>query len=100
VVNSEIINERVSEVIKSPNSFGGFPTSYNVHYTAERVMFVFGLFPGQHREAMKDLIDRQTASKWVEDESLAILAGAEFVIGLPENISALKERLKQSGIEV
>ena len=98
--NSEEISEKVSEIIRSPNNLGGFPTSYNLHYTAERVMFVFGLFPGQHKEAMKELIDRQTGGEWVEDENLAGIAGAEFVIGLPENISRLKKRFKDSGVDI
>lgn len=80
------------------NHLGGSATSYTVHYTAERVMLVFGLFPGQHRDTLTSLISHQTDGAWIEDSELANLVGAKLALGLPQAIKSLKERLTSAGV--
>ncbi|MDT7848120.1 hypothetical protein Q9292_00755 [Methylophilus sp. VKM B-3414] len=91
------IKEKIENVLQAPH-MGGLATTYTVHHTAERVMLVFGLFPGQHREAMKQLIAKQTDGTWVESTELETITGAQFAIGLPECIDELKSRLRDAGV--
>lgn len=95
-MNDEI-EGKIANVLQAPD-MGGYATSYTVHCTSERVILVFGLFPGQHRDAMKQLISRQTNDKWVESVELASITGAKFVIGFPECIERLKVRLREAGV--
>ncbi len=62
-------------------------------------MLVFGVFPRQHRDAMRDLISHQTDGAWQEDAQLAQLTGAKFAVGLPEAIAGLKKRLSDAGVK-
>lgn len=79
---------------------GGSATCYTVHHTAERVMLVFGLLPGQHKDMLLELISRQTGGAWVQDYALANLVGAKMALGPPHGINSLKERLASAGVAI
>lgn len=93
------MDDTIKNVLKC-NHLGGAPSSYEVFFTAERVMLVFGLLPGQHRDALKDLIARQTDEGWEESTELARVTEAKLVLGLPDAIISLKERLVKAGVNI
>ena len=83
-----IINKVLNESVD-----GGTTTSYQVLCTAERVMLFFGALPGSHRDALTDLIGRQTDGLWVSSEEVARIVGARLAIGHPDLLEKLKARL-------
>jgi hypothetical protein len=87
-LNETIINKVLSETVS-----GGTPTSYQVLCTAERVMLFFGVLPGSHRDALTELIGKQTEDRWVSSKEIAGLVGARLAIGHPELLDKLKGRL-------
>lgn len=87
--------EIINNVLSSPFN-GGVPTSYQVHFTAERVMLIFGVVPKTHKDELEALILRETDSSWVNSPELASMVGARLAIGLPELIEQLKARLNEA----
>ena len=91
-MNTEINEDIINKVINEPVG-GGYSTSYCVHWTAERVMLVFGLIPLSHREALESLIEKQTKDEWINDPEIAAMVGAKMAISLPALHKSFKVRL-------
>jgi hypothetical protein len=82
------VNEIVGASLDGTSAY-----EYRVVFTAESVMLVFGLLPGQHRTALESLIQSQ-GDQWRSDENVAALAGAKLALGLPSSLAALGARLE------
>lgn len=92
-------NDAITKVLND-SRLGEIPISYTVHYTAERVMIIFGNLPGQHKEAFMELISKQTNNRWIESKNIAQITDAKLVIGSPDAITSLIERLEKENIKI
>lgn len=87
------MDEKILTILKEHTVGKAPPTCYEVYFTTEGVMVVFGVFNGQHKQALKEFIDYKTNNTWIEDIKLAEEINAQFVMGLPAQLDRLKQRL-------